>query len=948
MAGQPESVAELFETALALKPSEREAFLDQACGRDSALRRTVENLLAEDARAGSFLEHPALGFFDKSEICGQSSAKTTIAIDSNGIPAPEGRLKPGQTLIDRFVIVRFIARGGMGEVYEAEDRFLQGVHIALKTILPHIADQPSLKQRFEREVLLAREVVHPNLCPIYEIFHCEQPPSGYFFFLTMKLLPGETLSARLRGSNPMPVKEGMAILRQMVDGVAAIHVQGIVHRDIKPNNIMLYGTDEKVRLWITDFGLARAHESETTLQNKVAVAGTPGYIAPELYSGHQPSQASDLYAFGVVMHEVFTGQKPAVAPDSSSVIASPRLSDSAVPSFYSHLIRECLDLDPKRRCQAFEQALESLGLKPQTRTLWTRRRFISTAAASVCALAAGGWMERGSIYDLLHPLPEKRFVALLNWPKTSDRRVTPMLTGVLSAVKGELARLEAFDHNLFVISPDDTSQDLTGAAHLKEVTDPLGANLVLAASGVPGTRHFDLFLRLLDPSSSRALREKKVTSALAEITSLPGKAVQAAASLLNLSHYLQNRQRADSGTQSTAAFTAFQAAETLMKQPNDTGLDAAIEKYKEAVELDPRYATAYAELAIAYGRLYALHHDSAALDLSRANCEAALALNPSLVDGHLALSSVLEHTGNAEGALGEISKALALDPSNPTTLVWQAQIYTRLNRWADAEKTFQRVLEERPNSWLAYNELGVVLNAQGKYQDAIDAFRKACVAAPGNALAFNNVGAIYLQLGNFADATENFKKSLALNPNGMAAANTSLALRSEGKDPEALPFALRAVQLDSGNDANWLELADCYSSLSGHQKEAAAAYLRAAEEVEQHLRTDPGNGPNWMSLALYQVKSGNSTNALSLVKKAELLGAGDMDSQLTKARIQELLGMRDDALATLAACFRRGATSFEIAPVPDFHSLQKDPRYKEIVRLNSAAAETNQPSEVTP
>ena len=137
----------------------------------------------------------------------------TGPIDDNAIlsPPPAGRLKPGQVLIDRFVIVRFIAKGGMGEVYEAEDRFLQGVHVALKTILPQIADDPASRQRFEREVLLAREVSHPNLCPIYDIFHCEQSPAN-FLFLTMKLLPGETLAARLRRTASIPIAEGLAIL----------------------------------------------------------------------------------------------------------------------------------------------------------------------------------------------------------------------------------------------------------------------------------------------------------------------------------------------------------------------------------------------------------------------------------------------------------------------------------------------------------------------------------------------------------------------------------------------------------------------------------------------------------------------------------------------------------------------------------------------------------------
>src|SRR5262249_41653672 len=153
----------------------------------------------------------------------------------------------------------------------------------------------------------------------------------------------------------------------------------------------------------------------------------------------------------------------------------------------------------------------------------------------------------------------------------------------------------------------------------------------------------------------------------------------------DLSHYQLASQRMEPQTQSAAAFTAFQSAEDLRKQPNDKGLDAAIDKYKEAVELDPRYALAYARLAQAYLRLNAIRRNSAALDLAHGNCKVALALNPNLVDGHLALASFLEDTGNEKGASDEFATALALDPSNPKTLIRQAQLYTRLNRWAEAE-----------------------------------------------------------------------------------------------------------------------------------------------------------------------------------------------------------------------------------------------------------------------
>jgi serine/threonine protein kinase/tetratricopeptide (TPR) repeat protein len=940
MSTQPESVEQLFEAALALKQTEREAFLVQACGDDPELRLTVEGLLAEDAQAGSLLEHPPLDFLYKALAYPPRLDGTTGSIenDVSSLPPPAaGRLKPGQVLIERFFIVRFIAKGGMGEVYEAKDGFLQGVHIALKTILPHIADEPAWRQRFEREVLLAREVSHPNLCPIYDIFHCDQTQPG-FLFLTMKLLPGETLATRLQSAGSISTADGLAIVKQMAAGLAAIHAAGIVHRDIKPNNILLDGAGPNMRLRITDFGLARAFESEQSFSGKGVVAGTPDYMAPELFLGQPPSQASDLFALGVVLHQVFTGQKPTLGPDNSSVVVSPRLNVASVPPSCVQLIVECLDRDPKRRCRAFERELSSLRIKYRPSELWTRRRFAGAAIATIGAIAGGAWWKRDDLEDLLRPLPIKRFVALLSWPKTSDVHVTPMLTSVLSAIKSELTRFETLDRDLFVIAPEDVSLNVAGVTHLKEVCDPLGANLVLAASGLPGAKHFQLFLRLLDPSSGQPLREKKLTCSLSEITALPSKAVRAAASLLDLSTTMQTGERAEPGTQSASAFIAFQSAESSMKELNYTGLDAAIEKYRQAVELDPHYAIAHARLSYAYGRLYMLRRDPAALDLARANCALALRLDPGLAEPHLAQALISEYSGSKEGALKEISKALSLDPSDPRILVWQALIYTDLNRWEDAEKTFHRVLKEHPNYWLAYNELGFALHGQGRYVEAIQAFRSASLAAPRRSIALSNLGGEYLIVGEFVEGIEALRQSLAQDPNSdAAAAGLSFALRCQGKYPEALPFARKAVELNPALDTNWLELGDLYSCLRNRQSDARNAYLRAAKEAERYLLTDPGDGPSWMLLALYKVKAGRPQDIRPFIERAESLGAHDLDSQLNKARILELLGKREEALNTFEVCFRKGASDLQVAPYTDLQSLRRDPRYKQIVQPKSPA-----------
>ncbi|MBV8438478.1 MAG: serine/threonine protein kinase [Silvibacterium sp.] len=352
-----------FEAALALKTTERSAFLDEACNGDGELRHRVEDLLAQDERAGSFLLHSPLDL-----LCGAAGDGAPIGekahpmeeCNSSSFHELEGRLFPGQVLNDRFVIIRFIARGGMGEVYEAEDRFLQGAHIALKTILPHFAGDTDLQRCFEREVVLAREVIHPNLCPIYDIFHCDEGQPG-FLFLTMKLLKGETLAARLKRVGATPTDEAMAVLSQLLAGLAAVHAANIIHGDIKPNNIVLNGTGPDVRLFITDFGLACVSGSETTICGK-AIAGTPHYMAPELFFGQPPEQASDLFALGVLLHEVFTGQKPAITRDSYSVSIHPHLNSSRMPLSCVHLVTQLLDRNPKRRCEAFEHALGWISL----------------------------------------------------------------------------------------------------------------------------------------------------------------------------------------------------------------------------------------------------------------------------------------------------------------------------------------------------------------------------------------------------------------------------------------------------------------------------------------------------------------------------------------------------------------------------------------------------------
>ncbi|HEV2493422.1 MAG TPA: protein kinase [Terriglobia bacterium] len=341
----------------------------------------------------------------------QPGGGTTPVPRTEGVEASAGAQDaaffPNQVVAERFKIVRFIGRGGMGEVYEAEDLELHE-RVALKTVRPSAAQDSRAVERFKREINLARKVTHANVCRTFDLYHhCPDPESssGKIAFLSMEFLPGETVAQRIRRAGRMTVSQALPIVLQMAGALAEAERANIVHRDFKSQNVILVepaDSSGSMRAVVTDFGLARlgvGSGTETGQSSLGDFAGSPAYMAPEQVEGEEVTAATDVYALGVVMYEMMTGVLPFVG-DSPLETAVKRLKESPpsprslapdLDARWERVILHCLERDPARRFLSSAEVARALGGEtPPTLFSLVNRRWLITggSVAAMVMLAA--------------------------------------------------------------------------------------------------------------------------------------------------------------------------------------------------------------------------------------------------------------------------------------------------------------------------------------------------------------------------------------------------------------------------------------------------------------------------------------------------------------------------------------------------------------------------------
>src|SRR3954464_2993950 len=301
----------IFAAALELKAAERAEYLTRMCGNNAALRRRLEGLLAASDRAGAFMARPAVE--EGTDLVDPSSTPNDVTVTRAGpdqpaaddAEVPLGFLAPATRpdslgRIGHYEVLQVLGQGGFGIVFRAFDDVLQRV-VAVKVLAPQLAATSPARKRFLREARSSAQVRHENVVQVYEVGETPLP------YIAMEFIPGETLQQRLNRIGPVEPAEVVRVGRQVAEGLAAAHATDLIHRDIKPGNVLLEGGAGRVK--ITDFGLARAVAAASRSLSGI-IAGTPMYMAPEQAKGEKLDQRADLFSLGSVLYQMAAGRPP--------------------------------------------------------------------------------------------------------------------------------------------------------------------------------------------------------------------------------------------------------------------------------------------------------------------------------------------------------------------------------------------------------------------------------------------------------------------------------------------------------------------------------------------------------------------------------------------------------------------------------------------------------------
>ncbi len=805
--------------------------------------------------------------------------------------------------VGHYRIEKVLGTGGMGTVYRAWDEVLER-WVAIKCIRAGKEGAPDSRERFRREAKAAAALSHPAIAQVHELF--EEDGADY---IVMELVEGQSLRSRLL-DGPMDPSEAAEIGRQIAEGLAKAHALGIVHRDLKAENILVT-PDGQVK--ILDFGLAKRLDGvEESLTRDGTVMGTSRAMSPEQAQGKPVDHRSDLFSLGSLLYQMLSGKHPfqgdtALETMQRIVNHTPEpLSRIApeVPGELALLVDALLEKDPANRPASAEEValvLRAVGRSSLTETVPAdslaratmgirrrrRRRVLMVVAAAVAIMILAGaglaWLASR------RPVPPRLVVVTEPEVEGSDGSVPPGAAGIV-----RVALLQAVASASGLATPDPASlRGVTGPpAALVRAT---GASEALASTLVREGGALRLTLRRLDGRGN-----------LLWTATAPAPADDPAA-LVGVTRALTARAYPGMVRQRMVvpleAFARYARLAALRWNP-DPGLTRheLLEKVAALAAREPGFLEPQlleAELAT---YLYRVDHDPVLLERARAAARRAMALAPDDLRSLARAIDVALAAGDTARAEVLVERLESIAPGSPAALARRGALLGRTGRWAEAVEVYRQAVRAYP-SWLGYWRLGNALRQIGRYEEARRALENGLERAPENRFCLAVLGELELLHGDVDRAVSIFDRLAKAYPSAVYASNLGLAHLLGGDLVAAEDAFRRAVALAPGDPLSWLNLADCLE-LEGRSREAATAYRRVLDLTDGVM--EAGDSEALQARAQALAHMGRGPEAIAIVQQLLARDGGNTDVLLAAAITYAVVGERLSARATLERALEHG------------------------------------------
>lgn len=854
-----------------------------------------------------------------------------------------------------YKILEKLGEGGMGVVYLAEDTKLKR-QVAIKFLPQHISSNKEYRERFQIEAQAAASFNHPNISHIYAIEEADDE-----LFIVMEYIDGMELKDQIK-SELLPVEEVLEIATKIAEGLQAAHNKGIVHRDIKSSNIMITNSG---RVKIMDFGLAKLL-SDHQITKMDSTMGTVAYMSPEQTHGENVDQRTDIWSYGVVLYEILTNQLPFKGDYEQAVIYSilnedPTAVSDLRPEATSgliNIINKCLEKDVTSRYQSFSELIDDLkspGQNDNQNSINTESQdssitssikkpkaklnFAITGVAIVIILAIllfPSQIEKLKSWLNINSVPDKQHLLVLPVINIGgDPTKQAFCDGLVETLTSKLSQLEQYHGSLWVVPSSEMKKyKITSPS---EAHQSFGANLAVTGSLQILEDVLRLTLNLVDAENLRQINSTVIDVKESELSKLQDNSVIKLLEMLNLELNPKVEKVIQEGSTTVPGAYDFyvQGRGYLLRHENDENIDFAIRLFQMAIEQDSLYALAYAALGESFWRKYMNLKENSYIGKALAACEKALELNDQLAPVNVTMGIIHSGTGKYKEAIDYFNTALNKDPRNSEAYRGLAKTYEAQELFEEAELTYKRALELKPDYWGSYNELGIFYYRNSRYEDAIKQFRQVTILTPDNYKGYNNLGGIFYLLERWSEAREMFDRSFKLRKSYNVASNLGTLYYIEGRYSEAAKMYEAALEINDNHYQIWANLAAAYYWSPGEREKSQEYYKEAIKRAEEEKKVNPKDPDVISSLASFYADIGERKKSLKLINKSIDMAPGNVQVMFRIASSYERLGEREKALVWIGKSLANGYSKSEIEHQPELQELIADNRYQNLFKNES-------------